>query len=62
VGPGNAGDRSLRQYSRFFLGERYADTFAQGLLELAKNWEGPLLTNANVETTLQQFRARGEPA
>jgi len=47
---------TLRQYSRFFLGERYTDTFAQGLLALERNWEGPLLTNANIETTLQQFQ------
>jgi hypothetical protein len=47
---------TLRQYSRLFLGERYSDTFAQGVLALEKNWEGPLLTNANVETTLQQFQ------
>jgi hypothetical protein len=46
----------LRQYSRFFLGERYTDTFACGLLALEKNWEGPLLTNAHIETTLQQFQ------
>jgi hypothetical protein len=47
---------TLRQYSRFFLGERYADSFAQGLLALEQNWEGPLLANANIETTLQQFQ------
>ncbi len=47
---------TLRQYSRFFLGEPYSDTFAQGLLALEKNWEGPLLTNAGIETTLQQFQ------
>jgi hypothetical protein len=47
---------TLRQYSRFFLGERYSDTFAQGLSALERNWDGPLLTNAGIETTLQQFR------
>jgi hypothetical protein len=46
----------LRQYSRYFLGERYEDDFAQGLLALERNWQGLLLTNANVSTTLQQFR------
>ncbi|MBX6316781.1 MAG: hypothetical protein IRY99_28295, partial [Isosphaeraceae bacterium] len=46
----------LRQYSRYFLGERYADAFAQGLLALERNWRGPLLTNAAVETTLRQFQ------
>jgi len=47
----------LRDYSRYFIGAKYADSFAQGLLALEKNWEGPLLINANVYTTLQQFQA-----
>jgi hypothetical protein len=47
----------LREYSRYFLGERYEDTFAQGLLALERNWRGPLLTNANVYTTLEQFQS-----
>ena len=47
----------LREYSRYFIGERYADDFAQGLLALERNWQGPLATNAGVYTTLQQFQA-----
>ena len=47
----------LRQYGRYFIGPDTADAFAQGLLALERNWRGPLLTNAGVETTLQQFRA-----
>src|SRR5262249_7736844 len=47
----------LRDYSRYFLGERYGDEFAQGLLALERNWQGPLLTNVSVDTALQQFRA-----
>ena len=47
---------TLRQYSRFFLGEQYSDTFAQGLLALESNWDGPVLTNGGIETTLQQFQ------
>jgi hypothetical protein len=46
----------LRQYSRYFIGEGHAEPFAQGLLALERNWEGPLLTNAAVETTLRQFQ------
>lgn len=46
----------LRQYSRYFLGDRYTETFAQGLLALERNWHGPLLTNASIETTLRQFQ------
>jgi hypothetical protein len=47
----------LRDYSRYFLGPRYADPFAQGLLALERNWKGPALTNAGIVTTLQQFQA-----
>ncbi len=46
----------LRQYSRVYLGEQGPDRFAQGLLALERNWSGPLLANAAVETTLSQFQ------
>src|SRR5258708_6811636 len=46
----------LRDYSRYFIGERYADSFAQGLLALERNWRGPLAANSGVEATLQQFQ------
>src|SRR5208283_4280662 len=45
----------LRDYSRFFISLRYADDFAQGLLGLEKAWQGPLLSNENVDTTLTRF-------
>jgi hypothetical protein len=47
----------LRDYSRYFIGPGYTDSFAQGLLALEKNWEGPALTNAGIYATLQQFQA-----
>jgi len=47
---------TLRQYGRYFIGPRYTDSFAQGLLALERNWRGPLVANAAVETTLQQFQ------
>ena len=46
----------LRDYAGYFIGEAYRDDFAQGLLALERNWRGPLLTNAGVDTTLGQFR------
>jgi hypothetical protein len=46
----------LRDYSRYFIGFRYADDFAQGLLDLERNWRGPLAENASVYTTLEQFQ------
>lgn len=47
----------LREYSRYFIGDRYEEDFAQGLLSLERNWKGPLLTNQGVNTTLQQFQS-----
>ncbi|HEY9075763.1 MAG TPA: alpha-glucuronidase family glycosyl hydrolase [Anaerolineaceae bacterium] len=47
----------LREYSRYFIGEAYTDSFAQGLLALERNWRGPLLSNSDVSITLQQFQA-----
>ncbi|HLJ93043.1 MAG TPA: hypothetical protein VKU02_07610 [Gemmataceae bacterium] len=46
----------LRQYSQYFLGSRYRETFARGLVALEQNWQGPLLTNDGVYTTLKQFQ------
>ena len=46
----------LREYSRFFIGHRMTEAFAQGLLSLERNWRGPLLTNEGVYTTLRQFQ------
>ncbi len=47
----------LREYARYFIGPRWEEAFAQGLLALERNWQGPLLANAGVYTTLQQFQA-----
>ena len=47
----------LREYSRYFIGDGYTDTFAQGLLALERNWRGPLAANTSVYTTLEQFQA-----
>ncbi|MGH2794892.1 MAG: hypothetical protein ACRDKG_11380, partial [Actinomycetota bacterium] len=49
--------QTLREYSRFFIGHRYTDPFAQGLLALEGNWRGPLAANASVYTTLEQFQS-----
>lgn len=47
----------LRQYSRYFIGDQVQEAFTQGLLGLEQNWDGPLLSNQHVESTLQQFQA-----
>jgi hypothetical protein len=47
----------LREYGRYFIGDKLGDAFGQGLLALERNWMGPLLTNSGVDTTLQQFQS-----
>jgi hypothetical protein len=46
----------LRAYSRYFIGDRFTETFAEGLLALEKDWRGPLLANEGVEKTLAHFQ------
>ena len=47
---------ALREYARYFIGPRYEDGFALGLLNLERNWRGPALGNEAIETTLEQFQ------
>ena len=47
----------LRQYSRYFIGDAFSESFAQGLLALERNWRGPLAANSGVDATLAQFQA-----
>jgi hypothetical protein len=46
----------LRDYGRYFIGEPLADSFAQGLFALERNWRAPLASNHGVLTSLQQFQ------
>ena len=46
----------LRQFGRYFIGGRYGESFARGLLELERDWKGPLAANAGVEETLARFQ------
>ncbi|HZS53790.1 MAG TPA: hypothetical protein VFA65_05265, partial [Bryobacteraceae bacterium] len=47
---------ALREFGHYFLGHTYADGFAQGVLNLEANWNGPLATNEGVSVTLAQFQ------
>jgi hypothetical protein len=47
----------LHDYSRYFIGPGYTDDFAQGLLNLEQNWNGPLLTNHQVYVNHSKFQA-----
>ncbi|MDE3178286.1 MAG: hypothetical protein KGM47_01395, partial [Acidobacteriota bacterium] len=46
----------LREYSRYFIGDRLGDAFAQGLFALEENWRAPLIANEGVATALRQFQ------
>ena len=48
---------TLRDYSRFFIGEEYTEDFTQGLIALEKNWVGPPAASSRVQVTLQQWLA-----
>ena len=52
----------LRDYSRYFIGDQYAEDFAQGLLALESNWHGALLTNESVFATLKRFQTMEKSA
>lgn len=52
----------LRQYCRYFIGERYTDNLARGFMDLEQNWQGPLLTHDGVEQTLARFQAMEKTA
>jgi hypothetical protein len=46
----------LRDFSHYFIGAQQEDGFAQGLLNLERNWRGSLATNEQVEITLAGFQ------
>jgi hypothetical protein len=47
----------LRQYSRYFIGDRHTEAFAAGLMDLERNWHGSVAGNDGVERTLARFQA-----
>jgi hypothetical protein len=49
--------KTLREYARYFLGSYgfRSQDFAQGILALERNWNGPLAANESVDATLGRF-------
>jgi hypothetical protein len=45
-----------KEYSKYFISDRFEERFAQGIIGLEKNWDGPILENDNIEKTLLLFR------
>ena len=52
----------LVEYCRYFFGDDFAETGADGLLALEQNWVGPLATNAGIQKTLKHWQAMEERA
>jgi len=46
----------LVDYSKYFISDKFAERFAQGIIGLEKNWQGPLIANYGVHETLKIFR------
>ena len=46
----------LREFGRYFIGDRYGENFAEGLEALERNWQGPLSANDPVDRTLAAFQ------
>jgi len=47
----------VEEYGRYFIGDKYGERFAEGIMRLEKNWEGPLAKNESVEDTLEYWQA-----
>ncbi|MBZ5857597.1 glycoside hydrolase family 20 zincin-like fold domain-containing protein [Flavihumibacter profundi] len=47
---------TLREYARYFIGPDYTEGVTAGLFALEKNTRGPLLSNEQVQRTLQQWQ------
>jgi len=46
----------LTEYCRFFFSPEVAETAAEGVLALEQNWEGPIIENGGIETTLRYWQ------
>jgi hypothetical protein len=46
---------ALRDFGNYIIGAHNGSAYAQGLLDLERNWEGPLAANELVDITLSKF-------
>ncbi len=60
--PGHPVRDMLVQYARYFFGPQVAETAADGILALEKNWQGPLAENASVDGTRMLWQRLEERA
>ncbi|MGC3943263.1 MAG: hypothetical protein QM762_01780 [Chryseolinea sp.] len=53
----NASERNImKEYSNYFFGSNVAEEAGDGILALEKNWEGPIVSNGGIATTLTAWR------
>jgi len=55
-------DDILVEYGKYFISDRYKETFARGLLGLERNWKGSLKNNDGVLETLRLFQSMEKKA
>jgi hypothetical protein len=53
----NADERNiLKEYCNYFFGSAVAEAAADGILALEKNWQGPIVSNGGIATTLTAWQ------
>ena len=45
----------VKEYSRYFIGREFEESFTQGLFGLEANWSGPIQDNKGIQKTLEIF-------
>lgn len=50
----------LHEYTQFFFGPKVAEEAAQGIFDLEKNWDGPILENESIKETLSLWKSLEE--
>jgi len=46
----------IYEYTQFFFGPKVAEEAAQGIFDLEKNWDGPILKNESIKKTLALWK------
>ncbi|SMG49837.1 alpha-glucuronidase family glycosyl hydrolase [Arenibacter troitsensis] len=50
----------IQEYTQFFFGPKVAEEAAQGIFNLEKNWDGPILENNSIKETLALWKGLEE--
>jgi hypothetical protein len=60
--PGADMDGILNEYGRYFIGEEFGATAAEGLYAFEENWKGSLANHTGIEANLKRWQAIEEKA